>query len=194
MYLVYGIGTVVTYSYYAFLFNFFAELSQLATSAGVRSGTALRLDVSDRDSGGLAAFRNIQRDHAAFCLWTLFAMYRMAVRNAYLPLVCRVPAGVAAMLGDGQAQLAQCGHMAAFASTIYYSAVYFARTLFAGHPDFGVLFHTYSEQNQFVLGPVLYVCLITSFFVLISNRMKSIVETARHRADPELADNLLRRI
>jgi hypothetical protein len=194
MYLVYGIGSAVTYSYYAFLFNFFSELSQLATSAGVRSGQALRLDVSDRDAGGLAAFRTIQRDHAAFCLWTLFAMYLMALRNAYLPPVCRVPAGVAAMVGSDGAGLAQCSNMGSFASNIYYSAIHFVGTLLSGKPDFGVLFHTYSEQNPFVLGTALYVCLITSFFVLISSRMKSIVETARHHADPSIADNLLRRI
>lgn len=194
MYLVYGIGSMLTYSYYAFLFNFFAELSQLATSADVKTGTTLRLDVRDRDSGGLGAFKIIQRDHAAFCLWTLLAMYLMALRNAYLPLVCRIPAGVVAMLGGDDARLAQCSSMPAFASNIYYSMSYFGRTLFSGHADLSVLVHTYSEQNPFILGSALYVCFIASFFFLISSRMKSIVQTARDHGDPRLADNLLKRI
>lgn len=194
MYLVYGIGSALTYSYYAFLFNFFAELSQLATSAGVRAGMTLRLDVADRDAGGLATFRTIQRDHAVFCFWTLFAMYLMALRNAYLPLVCRLPAGVSRMFADDAARMGQCSNMAAFSSNIYYSSVHFVRSLFSGAPDFGILFHAYSEQNQFVMGPALYVVLIASFFFLISSRMRAIVETARHEADPQLAAGLLRRI
>ncbi len=194
MYIVYGVGSFLTYSYYAFLFNFFAELSQLATSAGSRSSEALRLDMSDRDAGGLASFRTIQRDHAAFCLWSLFAMYLMALRNAYLPLVCRLPAGVASSLVDDDSRLGQCSNMVSFSSNIYRSTAHFVGSVLGGAPDFGVLFFAYSEQNLFVLGSLLHVCLITSFFYLISSRMTAIVETARHGADSEVADVLLRKI
>jgi hypothetical protein len=190
MYLVYGIGSAVTFSYFAFLFNFFSELSSLATSAGVRSNRILRLDEADKESGGLATFDKIQRDHARFCYWSIFAMYLMALRNAYLPPVCRLPEGVA----SAPDMLQNCSTMGGFASNIYLSLQHMVRTLLEGRPDFSILFWTYSEQNTFVVGSLLYAALITSFFYLISWRMTSIIEMARASGDSHVGDPLLRQI
>lgn len=190
MYLVYGIGTAITFSYFAFLFNFFSELSSLASSAGSRSSGALKMDLADKDSGGLAAFDGIQRNHARFCYWSLFAMYLMCLRNAYLPPVCRLPEGVA----DEATMLEHCSSMGGFASNIYHSLVYVIRTVLAGQADFSVLFFTYSQQNHFIVGSLLYAALITSFFYLISWRMTSIIEIARPHGATHLGDRLLRRI
>jgi hypothetical protein len=98
------------------------------------------------------------------------------------------------MLASDEARLAQCSSMPGFASNIYYSALHLVRSIGEGRPDFGILFHSYSEPNFIVKGSGLYVCLIASFFILISSRMKAIVETARHQGDPHLAADLLRRI
>jgi len=194
MYLVYGIGTAITFSYYSFLFNFFSELSQLAASAGSRSSEALIMDPQDRESGGLAAFRIIQRHHAAFCFWSVFAMYLMSLRNAYLPRICRVPDGVAAVLGSTEAVLDNCSSMGGFASSIWHSITYFVGTLIQLRPDFAVLFFPYSEQNLFIMGSLLHAVLITCFFYMISSRMTSIVEIARRSGDEHTGDMLLRQI
>ena len=194
MYLVYGIGSALTYSYYAFLFNFFAELSQLATSAGARSSTVLRLNVADRSSGGLSAFAMIQRNHAVFCFWSLLAMYLMALRNAYLPLVCRLPAGSVNSAQLHAAAVEQCSSMGGFALSIFRNSLDFLKSIWGGTPNWRTLFYAYSEQNHYVMGSMLYILFIASFFFLISNRMKSIVETARHDADPAVARALLSRM
>lgn len=194
MYLVYGISSLLTYSYYAFLFNLFAELSQLAASAGTRSSIALRLDVNDRSSGGLGSFRTIQRNHAMFCFWSLFAMYLMALRNAYLPLVCRIPDGVKDGVDAHRIATDQCSTMAGFALSILRNSADFATSLLEAKPRWATLFHAYSEQNHYVMGSMLYILLIASFFFLISSRMKSIVENARHDANPVIAQELLNRM
>jgi hypothetical protein len=191
MYLVYGIGTAVTFSYFAFLFNFFSELSNLATSAGIRSSKALKMDAADRDSGGLAAFETIQRGHARFCYWSLFAMYLMSMRNAYLPPDCRLPAEVA----SASSMIENCSSMGGFASNIYHSLQYVVRTVLEGRPDFSVLFWSYAEQqNHFIVGSLMYAGLITSFFYLISWRMTSIIEISRPNGAADLGDKLLRQI
>jgi hypothetical protein len=194
MYLVYGIGTAITFSYYALLFNFTSTLAHLSSSAGSMASAVLRLYVPDRADGGLSAFRRIQANHAAFCYLTLGAMYAMALRNAYLPQVCRIPAPVVPELGGPAAALEQCATMPQFASTVWHSTTHFVQSLFSGHPDFSTLLFTYSEQNDYVLGPMLYGLLIASFFLLISLRMRNIVVGAQSSTNADAGTELLRKM
>jgi len=192
MYLTYGIGSVITFSYYAFLFNLTSTLSHLASSAVSMASAVLRLYVPDRESGGLAAFRRIQAKHADFCYWSLAAMYAMALRNAYLPLVCRMPDAVVQSLGSGAAALEQCTTMPRFASAILHTSGHFVSSLFRGEPQFSLLVFTYSEQNDYVLGSMLYGLLIASFFLLISIRMRNIVVNAQNNSNDKAGNELLR--
>jgi len=194
MYLVYGIGTAITYSYYAFLFNFSSTLSHFASSTRAAASTVLKLDVRDEENGGLAAFKRIQSKHASFCNLSLIAMYLMSLRNAYLPLDCRVPERIYAAVGGQETVLEHCTSMGEFSAMIILSFKHFLMSIIDGHPDFGILFFTYSEQNHFVMGSALYVFLIVSFFVLISVRMKSIVESAQMNTKSKIATTLLRRL
>ncbi|WDE07133.1 toll/interleukin-1 receptor domain-containing protein [Thalassomonas viridans] len=191
MYLFYTISSVITYSYYAFLFNFFSELSQLTSSAGARGSQVLKMDVNDRESGGLAAFRQIQSCHAQFCLWSLVAMYLMALRNAYLPHVCYLPQELLAYFASPAQALEQCGSMGRFTANIYLSFQSVILSLLRGQPDFSLLFFTYSEPNLFILGSLFYMILIGGFFYLISSRMRSIVELSRRHAGAGTGNRLL---
>lgn len=194
MYLVYGIGSALTFSYYAFQFNFFSEMSQISSTAGTRSSIVLRLDLTDRLAGGLGALGRMQRSHAAFCYWSVFAMYVMSMRNAYLPLTCRMPASVVADSPSASAIAENCSNMGAFATKVLESFRHFVESLIAGQPDFKVLVHTYSDQNLFVLGSMLHAFLIAAFFYLISSRMHSIIESARGDAHESVAAPLIRSI
>lgn len=194
MYLVYGIGSALTFSYYAFLFNFFSEMTQISSAAGTRSSVVLRLDLRDRIAGGLGAFGRMQRGHAAFCYWSVFAMYLMALRNAYLPLTCRMPAETTGAASSLLAVAENCASMGVFATAIVDSFRSFISSAVSGSADLRVLFHTYSEQNLFVLGSMLHALLIAAFFYLISSRMRSIVESARGDAHSEVAAHLVRNI
>lgn len=194
MYLVYGIGSAITFSFYAFLFNFSSKLSHLATSVGATAKSVLMLDINDQQNGGLEALKRIQTYHATFCYWSLAAMYVMALRNAYLPLVCRIPDGISSSFDNQEAMLEQCTTMGNFVFMIFLSFQHFFSSLLEGQPDFGILFFTYSAQNHFVLGSMLYVLLIASFFFLISVRMKTIIESAQSNANSEIAMNLIRQL
>lgn len=194
MYLLYGLGSAITFSYYAFLFNYFSELTQLSLRAGEQASMILRLDESDLSSGGLGALSRIQRNHAKFCYFSVFSMYIMALRNAYLPLTCRLPYSELDVTQAIEEANKSCASMISFASMVFTSSLSFTQTLFQGTPDFGLLFHTYSEHNIFVVGSMLHALLIAAFFYLISSNMQSIIDSARSDLNPSVGADLSNRI